>query len=270
MTNFGSKINKQIVRLKMLSAPKIGISILMFALFTGCSDWPPVKMLSPVDAPQDSADIDPWIAKLLNTNVKSAKQTLDARLKSDNPSLAPLVKELSEFVPCQVAFSSGIGYLRCVRRYKDDRSLPPKYDVLYVAQPLPSQALKSRLEYFEESVRPLMEAFLNRFAGSGEEMEGTAGQFTYRHWPTASDLGGRNAESFGDYRNARLLYAATNGDSVFIKPNGSTAWHTLETDEMIPIASTIEQFIEVYADFRKTQRLFDSWAFREFQKGRIK
>lgn len=90
-------------------------------------------------------------------------------------------------------------------------------------QPLPSQTLKTRLEYFEESIRPLTEAFFDRFAGSGEEMEGTAGQFTDRHWPTASDFGARNAGSFGDWRDARLLYAATKEDSVFIKPHGSTA-----------------------------------------------
>ncbi len=242
----------------------------MLALFVGCSDWPPVKMFSPVDVPKNSAVIDPWIAKLLNSNVESARKMLDARLHSDNPRLAPLVKELSEFVPCQVAFSSGVGYLRCVRRYKNRSSGQPNYDVLFIAQPLSSQTLKSRLEYFEESIRPLMEAFLDRFAGSGEEMEGTAGQFTYRHWSTASDFGARNAESFGDWRDAKLLYAAMNGDSVFIKPDGSTAWHTLETDEMIPIASTLEQFIEVYADFRKTHGIFDSWSYREFQKVRTK
>ncbi len=254
----------------MLSAPKIGIAILMLALFTGCDDWPPVKMYSPIDVPHRSADIDPWIAKLLNSDVESATKMLDARLKSDNPIFAPLVKELSDFVPCQVAFSSGVGYLRCVRRYKDGRSGQPNYDVLYVAQPLPSQTLKSRLAYFEESVRPLMETFLNHFAGSGEEMEGTAGQFTYSHWPIASDLGARNVGSFGDWRDARLLYAATNGDSALIKPDGSTAWHTLETDQMIPIAPTLEQFIAVYADFRKTPDVFDSWTFREFQKERAK
>ena len=236
----------------------------------GCNDWPPEKMYSPVGVPKNSADIDPWMAKLLSSDVTSAKQMLDVRLKADTPSLAPLVQEMSDFVPCQVSFSSGIGYLRCARPYKDGNSGQYKYDVLYIAQPLPKQSLKSRVEYFDESVRPLMEAFLNRFAGSGEEMEGTAGQITFRHSPMASDFVSRKDSSFGDWRDARLFYAAMNGDSVFIKPDGSTAWHIMETDDMIAIASTLEQFIEVYADFRKTHGVFDSWSYREFQKVRTK
>ena len=56
-----------------------------------------------------------------------------------------------------------------------------------------------------------------------------------------------------------------NGDSVFIKPDGSTAWHAIETDDMIPIAATLEEFIAIYADFRNTHDVFDSWAYRQFK-----
>ena len=111
---------------------------------------------------------------------------------------------------------------------------------------------------------------MQRFAGSGEEMEGMAGQFTFRNWPTASDFGPRNDDSFGDWRDAKLFCAAVNGDSVFIKPDGSTAWHVMETDDMITISATLEQFIATYADFRNTHGVFDSWAYREFKKGQNK
>jgi len=124
------------------------------------------------------------------------------------------------------------------------------------------------MDYFDESVRPLAEAFFQRFAGSGEEIEGTAGQFTFQNWPTASGLGSRNDRSFGEWRDAKLFYAATNGDFVFIKPDGSTAWHVMETNDLIAIASTLAEFIAIYADFRKSHDVFDSWAYREFKKDR--
>ena len=238
---------------------------LTFALLMGCNDWPPEKMYSPVAAPANAADVDPWIGKLLDSDVASATKLLNERISSDSVALETLVQRMSEFVPCQVSFSTGIGYLRCARRYKDVTSGKYMYDVLYIAQPMPDHVLRSRLDYFDQLVRPLAKAFLLRFAGSGEEMEGTAGHFTFLHWPTASDFGSRNDESFGDWRDDRLFYAAMNGDSVFIKPDGSTAWHVIETDAMIPIASTLEEFIRIYADFRSTHEVFDSWAFREFK-----
>ena len=243
---------------------------LTLALFMGCSEWPPETMRPPVALPPSLVDIDPWISKLLDSNVDSAKQLLDGRLATHTEGLEPLIRRMNEFVPCQVSFSSGIGHVRCLRRYKDSKSGKYNYDVLYIAQPLPSRALGSRLNYFDEAIRPLAEAFLQRFAGSGEEMEGMAGQFTFRNWPAASDFTSRDASSFGDWRDARLFYAAMNGDSVFIKPDGSTAWHVLETDTMIAVAPTLEQFIVNYADFRESHDVFDSWAYRAFIKERAK
>ena len=243
---------------------------LTLVLLMGCSEWPPETMRPPVTLPPSSADIDPWIAKLLDSNVAAAKQILNTRLSSAPAGLEPLIRRMNEFAPCQITFSSGIGHVRCLRRYKDRESGQYNYDVLYIAQPLSSGVLESRLSYFEETVRPLAAAFLQRFAGSGEEMEGMAGQFSFQNWSAASAFTSSNDGSFGDWRDARLFYAAMNGDSVFIKPDGSTAWHVMETDDMIGIASTLEQFIATYADFRETHDTFDSWAYREFKKDRTK
>ena len=234
-------------------------------LLTGCTGWPPEKMSAPVEVPSNLDDVDPWIAKLLESDVTSAKAMLNKRLATDNASIEPLVGQMSDYFPCQVSFSSGIGYLRCLRRYRDMESGRYLYDRIYIAQPMSEELLQSRLDYFDPSVRPLAKAFMQLFAGSGEEMEGMAGQFTYVNWPSASDFGSRNENSFGDWRDARLLYAGMNGDSVFIKPDGSTAWHVMETDDMIPIAPTLEQFIAIYSDFRKTHDVFDSWAYRKFK-----
>ena len=231
----------------------------------GCDDWPPKKLYPPDAVPTNSADIDPWIGKLLNSDVASATKILHERISSDTMGLEPLERLFSEFVPCQVSFSSGTGYLRCMRRHKDIASGQYMVDVCYIAQPIPDRLLRSRLDHIDHSVRPLAEAFFLRFAGAGEEMEGTSGQFTYSHWPKASSFGTRDDASFNDWRDARLFYAAMNGDSVFIKPDGSTAWHVLETNAMIPIASTLEEFIRIYADFRNTHDVFDSWAYREFK-----
>jgi hypothetical protein len=234
-------------------------------LLMGCTDWPPEKMSAPAKVPSNIDDVDPWIAKLLESDVATATAILTKRLATDDASIEPLVGQMLEYVPCQVSFSSGIGYLRCLRRYWDMESGQYLYDRIYIAQPLSEELLQSRLDYFDPSVRPLAKTFMQRFAGSGEEMEGMAGQFTYFIWPSASGFGSRNDDSFGDWRDARLFYAGMNGDSVFIKPDGSTAWHVMETNDIIPIATTLEQFIAIYSDFRKTHDVFDSWAYRKFK-----
>ena len=227
-------------------------------------------MFAPVEIPSQEASIHPWAAELLKSDVAEARRQLNDRLACNSPELSPLIQTMEDYVPVQVVFSSDIGYLRCVRKYKDQSTHQTAYDVVYIAQPLPEDRLESKVAYFNRDVQSLARELLKRFAGSGEEMEGTAGQFAWRHWPSASDFDSRDANSYSDWRDAKLLYAAMNGDSVFIKPNGATAWHTLETNEMTPIAKTLEEFIQVYSDFRKTHEIFDSWAYREFQSARTK
>ena len=157
-----------------------------------------------------------------------------------------------------------------MRQYTDKETGRVGYDAVYIAQPLATETLNSKVIFFDNKVRPLLNAFLSRFAGSGEEMQGTAGHFTFSVWPKASEYGSRDENSFDDWKHARLFYAATNGDSVFIKPDGSTAWHVLETDEFIPIAGTFDKFIDIYADFRGSHDVFDSWAYREYRENRTK
>ena len=246
--------------------------LLLLVNSVGCADdpWPPQKMLAPVEVPSQKSSIDPWVAELLKLDVAEARKHLNDRLACKSPELSPLIQTMDDYVPVQVVFSSDVGYLRCVRKYKDQSTAQSAYDVMYIAQPVPEDRLESRVAYFDRDVQSLARELLKRFAGSGEEMEGTAGQFALRHWPSVSDFNSRDANSYGDWRDAKLLYAAMNGDSVFIRPNGATAWHTLETDEMSQIANTLEEFIQVYADFRKTHEIFDSWAYRKFQSDRTK
>ncbi len=66
--------------------------------------------------------------------------------------------------------------MRCVRQYMDAKSNMPQYDAIYIARPPAKEIIQKRLEFFDESLRSTMSEFLERFAGSGEEIE-MAGQF---------------------------------------------------------------------------------------------
>lgn len=231
----------------------------------GCSpSWPPEEMFPPEGVPNNVESIDPWIASVMNANVSKATGIVNERLKSGDTQLAPIVNLMLKFTPCQVAFSSQRGHVRCVRKYLDTSSNQAQYDVFYLVQPLDAEKLERRVGFFDEALRPFMFEFLTRFAGSGEEMTGAAGKFSYESFPTAEEFGYADKSSLGTWKDATLFYHSINGDAVFIKPSGATAWRVLETDETIPIATTFAEFIKLYADIRATHVTFDSWAYRDF------
>ena len=242
---------------------------LIAVVMLGCNQWPLKSMYAPSNVPADREQIDPWTSSLLDVDVSTASRILADRLKTEDSELSPLVTRMSEFIPCLVAFASRRGYVRCVRQNVDAHTNRTQYDAIYIAQPLGMETLQRRIEFFDKSLRPTMSEFLLRFAGSGEEID-MAGQFAYDHWPTAEDFGYRDKSSLGDWREATLLYHSLNGDAVFIKPDGATAWRVLETDETIPLAETFTDFVKLYAAFRGTNEVFDSWAYREFMEGRTK
>lgn len=238
--------------------------LLAVAMITGCTDWPPTQMYQPADLPGDRRQVHRWISRFLEVDVATARRILDERLDTNANQLKPLVHRMGEFIPCQVHHRSGVGYVRCIRRYYDTDSRTMAYESLYIAEPPPAEALQSVIAFFDEPIRPLARNFIERFAGSGEEMEGMAGHFTFSDWPLASEFNAGTEESFGGWLNAKLLYIALNGDSVFVRMNGSTAWHVLETDEIIPIAQSFAEFITIYADFRGSHETFDSWSYRDY------
>lgn len=227
-------------------------------------------MYPPANCPSDGAEIDPWISSLLNADVSNANRIVAERLKTHDPKLLPLVKRMAEYTPCQVAFASKRGHVRCVRQYVDAQTKKTQYDAIYIVQPLGKDKIQKRIDSFDESLRSTMAEFLLRFGGSGEETADAAGQFAYNHWPTAEEFGYADINSLGEWREATLLYHSMNGDAVFIKPDGATAWRVLETDETIPLATTFAEFVELYAAFRGTHEAFDSWAYRDFKEGRTK
>lgn len=244
--------------------------LLLAIVMLGCNQWPPKSMYAPSNVPSSREEIDTWTSSLLDVNVSNASRIVAERLKSDDPQLLPLLKRMAEFIPCQVAFASGRGHVRCVRQYVDAQRNTAQYDAIYISQPPAKEVIQERIGFFDESLRSTMSEFLKRFAGSGEEIADAAGQFAYNHWPTAEEFGYAEESSLGDWKEATLLYHSMNGDAVFIKPNGATAWRVLETDETIPLAKTFAEFVELYAAFRGTHEAFDSWAYRDFKEGRTK
>ena len=244
--------------------------LLLPIIMLGCNQGPPKAMYPPANVPSNLAKIDPWISSLLSADVSNATRIVAERLNTHDPQLLPLVKRMAEFTPCQVAFASKRGHVRCVRQYVDAQTKKTLYDAIYIVQPLGKDEIQKRVDFFDESLRSTMAEFLMRFGGSGEETADAAGQFAYNHWPTAEEFGYADINSLGKWKEATLLYHSMNGDAVFIKPNGATAWRVLETDETIPLATTFAEFVELYAAFRGTNEAFDSWAYRDFKEGRTK
>ncbi len=243
------------------------LTLIVMVCCMGCTveQWPPAKMYSPVNVPKEGSNIHPWIAGLLDADVEGVRKRLADRMECDIPALEPLIQSMDDFVPVQVVFSSNDGYLRCVRRFADSTTRQPVYEAIYISQPLPDDVVETRVAYFDRDVQPLAREFIKRFAGSGEEMEGTAGQFSLRHWVDATEFNWSEEISLGEWGNSKSFYAALNGDSVFIRPNGATAWLVLETGKVVPIAETLAEFVQLYAGFRATHGVFDSWSCRDFQ-----
>ena len=233
-------------------------------LLAGCSGNPPKSMLSAIGVPDDPTTIHPWIAEMLESDVAGVTSAIQKRMSSDSSKhTVPLSELVADFVPRRIVYSEGIGYVFCVKRLSLGRSTIDVTDQLYIAQPLSEDAIRDRVAFFEEPIRLLMTEFYRKFAGCGEEKEGIAGQFVMSHFAKASDIAYYETEKLGKWKNGRLLYIARNGDSVFIDSSGATAWHVLETNELVPLFRSFPAFIEHYAKFRRSAKVFDSWESRE-------
>lgn len=175
-----------------------------------------------------------------------------------------MVALVRSFVPRRIEFSDSAGYVLCVKSAPGGRDTGGMSNHLYIAQPLPQEVVAERVRYFNEPLQAMMGDFISRFAGCGEEMEGHAGQFVLFHDAAAKDVVYYEPETLGDWVDASLLYSASNGDSVLVNRAGGTAWHVMETNEIVPLFDRFAEFVKHYADFRSTSGRFDSWASREF------
>lgn len=238
-------------------------------MLAGCSGNLPKTRLGAIDVPRDPKTIHPWISDMLDSDVNGVSSAIQKRMSADSSEhTAPLISTVANFVPRRIVFSKGIGYVYCVKRSSLGRSTIDVTDQLYIAQPLPEDVIHDRVAFFEEPLRPLMSEFFRKFAGCGEEKEGIAGQLVMTYFATASDVANYESEKLGEWKNGRLLYAALNGDSVFIDPS-VTAWHVFETNELVPLFRTFPEFIEHYANFRASSEVFDSWASRKFPGNKL-
>ncbi|MFN0020827.1 MAG: hypothetical protein ACKVP0_21415 [Pirellulaceae bacterium] len=245
---------------------RISNSILIILLSAcGCSNTPPTSMLAPQGIPADRSQLHPWIAGLMDKDVADVAAAIESRLQENSsPEMMPLIELAADFAPCRIECSNEYGYILCVRRASRGRPTGDVTDQLYYAQPLAEVEIVRRVDYFDESLRPLIREFLSKFSGCGEEKEGFAGQFVLAHDASAAEIAHYEPKKLGDWKDSRLLYAARNGDSVFINKHGETAWHVLETNEVVPLFDSFPEFIRHYASFRATSEVFDSWASRDF------
>ncbi len=221
-------------------------------------------MLPPKNSPADSSISHPWIARLLNADASAAATAIRKRIvdASAFDSTTPLANWLADYKPRQIVFNRSIGYVACIKIENDT-----VVDMIYIPQPLSESKIAERVSYFHNEIRPLMTDFYKRYAGVGQEMEGVSGQFSFNHFPTAEDLAHYEPEKLGDWKTARLFYSAQNGDSVFINQNGATAWHVLETNQLIPLFDDFSGFINHFVGFRTSENdTFDSWSSCEFLK----
>jgi hypothetical protein len=215
-------------------------------------------MLPPHSLPDDRARIHPWIARLLGQDADFIASEIRKRLSTPPvPETACLLARIDQFVPIQIEFSEGIGYVRCLRRAADGIPTEDVADEIYIAQPLPDEVLKHHVEFFHESVRPLMNDFLSKYAGCGE----VAGQFMMDEAsPADIEFYARGS----NWEVSQRLYAARNSDSVFVNRQGATAWHVFEMHAIVPLFDSFSEFIRHYAAFRAIPEVFDSWTSREF------
>lgn len=258
------RLNLGTYRLRVTMVRRCLLMVTVLISIAGCSNKAANKMNPTINIPEDRTTIHPWIAGMLDADFAGVTSAINQRMSAKSSvHTAPLIKTLEGFSPSRIEFHSGVGYILCVKR-SSNVSTGSIAERIYIAQPLPEEVLHKRVEHYDESVRPLMAEFFTKFAGCGEEKEGESGQFVLMHDAKASDIAHYEPEKLGDWRDARLLYAARNGDSVFINRSGATAWHVLETNQIVTLFDTFPQFIKHYAAFRNSPQVFDSWASREF------
>jgi hypothetical protein len=232
----------------------------------GCSHEQGPTVRVPPDFPADPAAVHPWIRSFAGKDVVQAQKMLQARLEEPNsPELTQLATCLADFTPERIDRHGNSYYLVCVRQTSNLTTLAGLGDQLYIAQPLPEAVIAGRIEYFDESIRPQIRSFYWRYAGSGEEMEGEAGQFSLHHEATA----GQHLAACLDvldpaWEDARLFYFARSGDTLYLNRQGATAWHDAEADEFVPLFDTFPEFVRHYAQFRGTSEVFDSWTSYQF------
>ena len=219
------------------------------------------SMQPPKNTPADSSKIHPWVAGLLNADTDAATTAIHDRMTDDTfgPTLL-LANWIAGYTPRQIVFNGSVGYVACIKIEND-----AIVDMIYIPQPLDDPDVRERVAFFDDDVQPLMTAFYKQFAGVGQEMEGVGGQFSLNHFPSAADIANYEPEKLGVWKTSRLFYSAQNGDSVFINKAGATAWHAMETNELVPLFDELAGFTTHFVQFRSAKTdIFDSWSSREF------
>jgi hypothetical protein len=136
-------------------------------------------MIQLVNIPEDRTELHPWFAGLLKKDAKAVSLSIQQRISMDaSLELVPLIDHVAEFVPHRLRCLDGTGFVHCIKQTSQGKPEFRSTEFLIIAQPLPDDVLRSRVNYFEETLRPLIREFLSKFAGCGENIEfERAGQF---------------------------------------------------------------------------------------------
>jgi hypothetical protein len=232
----------------------------------GCQRQPRTALAPPKDLPRDTSTLHPWIRALLSETRPGVEQQIKERWGvAREPSICFLRDVLLEFVPRNIEFKDGVGYVLCLRNATlDDQSIDVG-NVFYVCQPLTDSELDSTVAFFDPEVRPIAREFFAMFAGCGEETPQIAGQFCGADILLARDFVYENTLHAADWQTARVLYHSRFGDAVLITPNGKTGWFVMDQNRIVDLLPDLASFITFYARFRKyTSDVFDYYRSTEF------
>jgi hypothetical protein len=68
-------------------------------------------------------------------------------------------------------------------------------------------------------------------------------------------------QSWGEWKDAAVVFSAPNGDSALLKESGGTAWHRFDEQEVVPIREEFLELVGHYAECLGKGVVFDSyWA----------
>ena len=221
------------------------------------------EMLPPVRLPVDQSGIHPWIAELLDMDREQVAEAIQKRMANQSTGKPSAYSAITNgFAPHRIVFSDDDGFVLCLKRALRNQPSNNVTDYLFVRQPLPEKIIAKNVGYFDASVRPQMIECLSKLAGCGEEMPGMAGQFEH------CDYFLRDIWTFcpkdHPWRDSPILYVARNGDTVLVNKQGVTCWFVSDTADTFPLFETVNEFVEHYASFRKTSKVFDSYSSLDF------
>mgnify|MGYP003309752649 CR=1 FL=1 len=220
--------------------------------------------LPATEMPNDVRDqLHPWIADIAGMNPSAAHQSLEKRWEHlTSSSLCNLRDRLLEFHPASIVVHDKFADLHCLRD-PNHASVSSDAHAMFVPPPLEKDFIQRNLEVFGmEELDSVAEFFLG-FAGLGDQIPLVAGRFPYIEWSRFADWWGPDTQGYKKWVDALVLYHALNGDQVLLHASGQVGWCVMDSNTVIEIANSFDEFIEHYTEFKESDHVFEAWTSRE-------